>query len=141
MPGATFFFFGTLMDGDVLAAVLGRALPDARREAATVRGFRRVLVAGRDYPMLLPSAGGRVTGMLASGLDRGDIKRLRHYEGRRYTIAAVTARTASGRTVKAALFACSPTLATGTPWRLDLWRRRHKPNALRRIAALMAGIT
>ncbi len=41
-----YFFYGTLMDGDVLARVVGQPVPPAPLEAAVVEGYRRLYVAG-----------------------------------------------------------------------------------------------
>ncbi len=133
------FFFGTLMDPDVLSAVLGRLPAAAQREAAFLRGMRRVLVAGRPYPMLIPQPAGRVEGVLVSGLSDRDIERLAYYEGWEYVSEPVTVRTLAGRSVETEMFtASSGVLPENRDWRLDLWQRKHKAGALAQAAAAMA---
>ena len=135
VPTRSMFFFGTLMDKDVLAIVLGRIPAAQDREAAFLRGWRRVLVAGRPYPMLVPQSGGRVEGVLVNGLSERECERLGFYEGWEYVTAPVTVRTLAGRVVETEMFTCSDgVLADNRDWGLDLWQRKHKPAAL--VAAI-----
>ncbi|MEE8559476.1 MAG: gamma-glutamylcyclotransferase family protein, partial [Alphaproteobacteria bacterium] len=76
-----YFFFGTLMDPDVRALVIGGPAPASRIEPATLAGFRRVHVAGRSYPMLISDALGRVEGCLVRGLDGRARARIGQFEG------------------------------------------------------------
>ncbi|RAU20679.1 gamma-glutamylcyclotransferase [Paramagnetospirillum kuznetsovii] len=133
------FFFGTLMDVEMLSAVLGRTPAAAEREAAFLRGMRRVYVANRPYPMLIPQAGGRVEGLLVHGLGDRDIERLGYYEGWEYVPEPVTVRTLAGREVATEMFtASSGVLPDSRDWKLDLWQRKHKPEALPKAVAAMA---
>jgi len=133
------FFFGTLMDPDVLALVLGHSLASVRIEPASVRGLRRVHVAGRSYPMLLPHPGGRVEGHLVGGLTELDRARLAYYEGWEYDVGPVTVTDAAGRTVSALMYVCPPQIeAENRVWRLDHWQSVHKSGYLPRLRLLMA---
>ncbi len=135
------FFFGTLMDGDVLAAVLGRPVAPESMEPARLRGWRRVGIAGRSYPMLTPHATGTVDGLLVHGLDERDRNRLDCYEGPEYRVVLLTVRLRDGREMTAETYLCQPGIvASRGEWRLETWRLRHKRSALVRIRALMAGI-
>ncbi len=132
------FFFGTLMDPEVRAIVMGRQMPDDAVEPAVVQGFRRVFVAGRHYPMLLAHASGWVDGTLVSGLDAETVHRLQVYEGWEYSLSPLRVRTASGQTVLAQVFMCPPHVAPDRrPWRLAEWQRRHKRRFLPKAEALM----
>lgn len=62
-----YFFYGTLMDRAVLAAVLGRA-PAAPPRAAILHGYRRMFRHGASYPVLAPAAGEAVSGVVVEGL-------------------------------------------------------------------------
>ncbi|MBI4182847.1 MAG: gamma-glutamylcyclotransferase [Proteobacteria bacterium] len=53
-----FFFYGTLADADVLARVAGERPARAGLKPGVLDGYRRVAVARRDYPTLVPAAGG-----------------------------------------------------------------------------------
>ena len=81
---ASLFFFGTLMDADVRALVLGPEYSDHEVRRAWLRGFRRVFMPGRTYPMLLPHPHGRVEGILVGGLSVEAVRRLSTFEGPDY---------------------------------------------------------
>ncbi len=121
------FFFGTLMDPEVRAIVMGHDVDPDNVEPAVVQGFRRVFVAGRHYPMLLAHASGWVDGTLVSGLDVARVHRLQVYEGWEYSLQPIQVQTTSGRKVMAHVFMCPPHIAPDRrDWRLDEWQRRHK---------------
>lgn len=125
------FFFGTLMDPEVRAIVMGRDVHPEQVEAAVAQGFRRVFVAGRHYPMLLKHNSGWVDGTLVKGLDAERIHRLQVYEGWEYTLQPIQVRTASGGMVMAHVFLCPPHIAPDRrSWRLEEWQRRHKRSFL-----------
>lgn len=129
------FFYGTLMDADVRELVCGEAL---EVEPAMAQGFRRVLVAGRHYPMLLPHASGWVEGSLASGLSAETVHRLQVYEGWEYGLHPIKVRTASGHAVMAHVFLCPPHIAPQMrDWGLERWQRRHKRTFLPKAQQLM----
>lgn len=70
-----YFLFGTLMWGDLLARVAGRAVSCA---PATLDGWRVARAAGGDWPVLMP--GGRAKGLLTEALDGEAAARLDWYE-------------------------------------------------------------
>ncbi|MBF0391062.1 MAG: gamma-glutamylcyclotransferase [Alphaproteobacteria bacterium] len=129
------FFFGTLLDPDVRRVVLGRPLPDEATPPAALRGFRRVGVAGRDYPCLLPHPTGLVLGRLACGLDQPSVHRLMVFEGREYHLVPLTVATPDSDAVRAwAFLSCRFRVEPhARDWSLEAWRRRHKRAFLRRI--------
>ncbi|ARJ68176.1 hypothetical protein WV31_14855 [Magnetospirillum sp. ME-1] len=134
------FFFGTLMDEEVLAAVLGRTADPALMEPARLGGWRRTNIAGRTYPMLIPHPTGAVEGLLVRGLDERDCRRLDHYEGPEYRVGCLMVRRRDGTEAMAESYLCPPGVTGGREeWRLETWRLRHKRAALTRIRALMAG--
>jgi hypothetical protein len=134
------FFFGTLMDPDVLALVLDHPLDRLTIAPATVRGHLRLHVAGRSYPMLVPHPGGRVAGHLVGGLDHDDRARLAYYEGWEYDVGPIAVTGPDGRTVTAEMYVCPPEVAADRrPWRLDRWQSVHKAGYLPRLRRLMAG--
>lgn len=130
------FFFGTLMDADVLRVVIGRTLADV--EPAEVRKFRRVFVHGRNYPMLLPHPSGTVEGVLAHDLDDDTVSRLLLYEGGEYHLVPLRVNNAHGHPVRAGTFLCDRVVQPGhQEWHLPVWQRRYKRSFLRRAAELM----
>lgn len=139
-PSLPMFFFGTLMDSDVLALVLGHPLDPVRIEPGFVRGVRRVHVAGRSYPMLRPHPGGRVGGHLVGGLSAVDLARLAYYEGWEYDVGTIAVIDGTGRTVKAGFYVCPPHIQSDARvWRLDRWQSVHKGGYLPRLRRLMEG--
>jgi hypothetical protein len=139
-----FFFYGTLIDADVRACVLG---PDAaawRISDGLLRHWRTARIAGRPYPAIVPRRGATTAGILADGVDGDALPRLHAYEGAEYTmrmleieIAAEPGGEGAGPAVATACtFAASP-ICSVTPagWNLDEWRRRHRKAT---IAALRA---
>jgi len=133
------FFYGTLTDPDVLELVIGHALPAEAVEPAVAPGFRRVFIAGRDYPMLLRHPPGRVAGILVAGLDTVAIHRLLVFEGGEYALQPIQVLTGSGHAVTAHVFFCAPGVQPDRrPWRLEDWQRRHKRAFLRRTRSRLA---
>lgn len=130
------FFYGTLMDQDVCEVVIGRAMT-ARLEPAFISGFRRVCVAERSYPMLLPHAAGKVEGILAHGLDAAAVHRLMVFEGAEYHFVPLRVHVGEHDT-RAGVFMCDSRIRPGVRgWSLATWARRHKRGFLRRAAYLM----
>jgi hypothetical protein len=124
-----FFFYGTLLDADVRRAVLGPYAP-RRVEAATLRGWRRVGVRGRTYPILTADPAAEVDGLLARGLNDAARRRLERYEDSDlYEMTEVQIVPAVGaRPLSALVFvAKASALRLGArEWDLALWLRREK---------------
>ena len=81
-----FFFYGTLIDPEILDAVLRRPVDLIRRRAAVLEGYRCVYRRGACYPVLVPETTARVVGTVVSGLTTRDVALLRLYEGPDYEI-------------------------------------------------------
>jgi hypothetical protein len=81
-----FFFFGTLMDRDLLERVLGRRVPDGELTPARLSGYRRVRAVTADYPVLVPSPGAVVDGVLLRAASRRDETRMRHFEDEEHDV-------------------------------------------------------
>lgn len=130
------FFYGTLMDEDIRTAVLGGdVLPDSIAPAI-LNGWRRVGVAGKPYPTLIPHPTGRVSGLAVSGLDPAQMRRLLRYEGEEYCLSEVRIVLECGALAPARAFLCRPGIrASPHEWRLAQWRRHHKSAALARISS------
>ncbi|CAN0557895.1 unnamed protein product, partial [Laminaria digitata] len=52
---ATFFFYGTLIDADVRAAVLGSFTESETVLPDRLPGWRRAGLRGRRYPVIVPA--------------------------------------------------------------------------------------
>ena len=123
-----FFFYGTLMDEEVRRAVLRRALPAARLQAASLGGYRRVCMAGAPYPVLVASAADdRVDGLLARGLSAADSARLLRYEGFAYLMKMLPVEIGAARRVNARVFLPRGNVRiTSDPWTLSEWQRERR---------------
>ena len=121
-----FFFYGTLLDPDVTAIVLGRRLPPQAFVPARLAGFVRRRAAGKGYPILVPRRG-TVRGRVVGGLTAADAGRLSAYEGPNYRLASLPVRL-HGRLEKVSVFVPNgPGLApSADEWDLALWQGRHK---------------
>ena len=129
--GSRYFFYGTLLDAEVRALVLGRARPALT--PARLDGYRRVCVRGRPYPIVIPDPGGSVAGLLAWPVDRRGAARLDRFEGGEYLKVERPVALAAGRRVTALVYvARSPAVASARPWSLEAWRRTGKRGLIRR---------
>lgn len=130
-----FFFYGTLLDRDVTALVLGRRLPPAAFAPAVLPGHARRRIKGGSYPIAVRDAKSEVAGAIVGGLSARDVARLAAYEGPRYRIAPLKVRIA-GRLSIVSVFAPLEERfqPTGGSWELTWWQRRHKRAFLARLS-------
>ncbi|MFZ5781491.1 MAG: gamma-glutamylcyclotransferase family protein [Pseudomonadota bacterium] len=136
-----FFFYGTLLDCDVMALVIGRRLPPAAFVRARLTGFARRRARGVSYPVLVRAPAGRVEGAVVGGLTRRDVERLAAYEGPRYRIAAVRvmqAGTARSVSIFEPLKESFEPVAAG--WDLAAWQGRHKRPFLARLRRALSAL-
>jgi hypothetical protein len=123
----TYFFFGTLMDRDVLATVLDRPIAREEMASAWLHDHRRVRAAQASYPLLVPSPGVVVSGMVFRPRHAGDDVRIRHFEGEEYAARWLNVHLACGRRRAARVFFGVEALQpTEEPWDLAAWTRAHK---------------
>ena len=127
LAAMTYFFFGTLMDRDVLAAVLDRPVPEGELQQAWLHGYRRVRAATACYPILLPAPGLVVGGVLFHPRSARDDVRIRHFEDEEYVDRWRVAQLPGGRRLAARVFFSLETLGcTDHPWSLAEWAPQHK---------------
>jgi gamma-glutamyl AIG2-like cyclotransferase len=132
---ACYFFYGTLMDAAVRAAVLGRDLPATAVRAAELLGWRRVYRSGATYPVLLRSALSRTDGIAVDGLSAEDGERLARFEGPDYRLGRVTvALRPRGRLPARTFLPVTPAIAETRPWHFDVWQHLDRQSFLQRIA-------
>jgi len=122
-----FFFYGTLLDVDVTALVLGRRLPPRAYVPASLPGHARWRAKGASYPVVVPDPRGEVAGAIVGGLSARDVGYLAAYEGPGYRIVPLRVRS-RGKLVTVAVFEplVSRLQPSGDLWDLALWQRRHK---------------
>jgi gamma-glutamyl AIG2-like cyclotransferase len=126
-----YFFFGTLMDRDVLATVLDRPVTDDELERAWLHGYRRVRAANTSYPVLLPAPGLVVSGVVFLPGSTLDELRIRHFEEGEYAENWSLVRLPGGRQLAARVFLALEALqATDEAWDLGTWASAHKADFL-----------
>jgi len=122
-----FFFYGTLLDRDVTAIVLGRRLPPQAFLAASLLGHARRRAKDATYPVVIPDPFDEVEGAIVGGLSRRDVARLAGYEGPGYRIAPLRVKVGGALTTVSVFEPIQTRLQpSGDPWDLALWQRRHK---------------
>ena len=134
----TYFFFGTLMDRDVLATVLDRAVAREEMIPAWLHDYARVRAATVSYPILVTSPGVVVRGVVfRPEHDRDDV-RIRHFEAEEYAERWLNIRLAGDRRLAARVFFGLGALqATREPWDLAAWSGAHKAAFLEQCRAWM----
>jgi gamma-glutamylcyclotransferase (GGCT)/AIG2-like uncharacterized protein YtfP len=135
----TVFFYGTLVDADVLAAVLGRQVLVGEVVPGELAGFSRRRAVGVSYPVLAREEGGHVAGSVLLKADSGDIRRLNAFEGGEYRAARGTVRLADGSEIVAWYFtALAHLVAEPQEWVLAEWQRQAKAGFLGRCGGWAA---
>lgn len=132
-----YFFFGTLMDDEVLGVVLGRAPQTLRAEPARLDGYRRLRVSGEAYPTLRPAAGAVCDGRLVWDLTAREVARVAFYEGEDYRLRELPVSRSDGTVQRALVFAGDQGLATEGEWDPARWRVAGKPGLLVAARAFM----
>lgn len=122
-----FFFYGTLLDRDVTALVLGRRLPPQAFKPAILSGHARWRAKGASYPVVVPDPRGEVEGAIVGSLSPRDVACLSGFEGPGYRVVPLKVRS-QGTLFTVAVFEplVSRLEPSGDLWDLVLWQRRHK---------------
>ena len=135
-----FFFYGTLLDRDVAALVLGRRLPPSAFAPAILPGYSRWRVQGGSYPISVPDRKGEVPGAIVGGLSARDVARLSAYEGPGYRVVPLKVKVAGGL---ATVSVFEPLVArlkpTDKTWDLVRWQRRDKRVFVARLMKALSG--
>ena len=133
-----FFFFGSLLDADVLALVIGRHLAARAWAPASLDGYVRALSALESYPVIVARPGGRVDGALVRGLSAADRARIAWFEEGEYEVTPVTVTLDGGRRIAAHACITHPDHPVRVgEWSLARWRREAKPGFMVRTRAWM----
>lgn len=99
-----FFFYGTLIEPEILHAVLCRPIARAHRRNAVLHGYHRVYRRGASYPVIVADAASEVEGIVISELTARDVALLRAYEGPEYIVDERSVRLSGDGFVRAKVF-------------------------------------
>lgn len=133
---ADYFFYGSLMDADVLSAVAGERIPPSRLIPARLPGYERLGAMIGVFPIIVADTGAAegVEGILVQGITSEAARRLARYEGPAYVAAKRPVTTADGSTQAYVFIPLRPGRSSGRAWDFETWRRRYKRRLLRALA-------
>jgi gamma-glutamylcyclotransferase (GGCT)/AIG2-like uncharacterized protein YtfP len=127
------YAYGTLQLPEIFQHIVGRSLPSC---PALLEGYARYAVCDRVYPAIVEQAGGRVPGVVYSGLNAAELAQLDCYEGELYERKSLRLW-AEEKQVSAHVYVLahayrsqlSPVL-----WDLETFRREHLASYLERVS-------
>lgn len=144
MSGHIFFFYGSLMDRELLEAVIDRSSAHLQLQPGRLDGYAAETAHGYSFPTLVARSGAAVEGVVTHGLSDADIERISYFEDTEYTHQPVEVLTAA-ETITARTYMSTRTLrSSGEPWDFPHWRVHHKPVLVavtRRVMREHYGIT
>jgi len=117
----------------VLALIVGRSLVGVD---AVLEGHARFGLTDKVYPAIIAQPGGRVQGLLYSGITPGELERLDEYEGPLYERRELLV-ICSGAPTRAFTYVLGERhveLLSPEPWDFERFRREHLESYLARIA-------
>lgn len=139
------FFFGTLMDSDILACVLGRPVAEDKRRPGILSGFERLCLVGETYPALVRRPGCAVKGIVTADISAEESRRICFFEGDEFRLQTCSVRFLNENnialeTVQALVFLAGAGLQfSQASWDFERWQRLEKDNYLLMTREFMAG--
>ncbi len=127
MSGHTFFFYGSLMDLELLEAVIDRKAGHLAFRPGWLTGYVAETAHGYTFPTLVERPHGRVNGLITHGLTEDDVARIAYFEDTEYAPTTVDVTTAETDIAAQVFMATTSLRSTGEPWDFTHWRRHHKP--------------
>lgn len=124
------FFYGTLRDAEVRAAVLGPGAARIALSDALAPGWRAVYGPGRAYPFLIRARGCAAPGLIADRITAALLARLKSFEGPEYRIGPVTVRSDEGSCRVAAFLPRIAVPRDQAEFELMVWQEREKAGFL-----------
>lgn len=121
------FFYGTLMDEEMIGAVLGRAPAHVAQRPAALSGYSLRRAEGYTFPVLFPDDKASVTGVCAEGLTEPDIERIRYFEDIEYDLRPFEVDLGNALTTAHAFCPTGNMAASPDAWDLSEWQRNDKP--------------
>jgi hypothetical protein len=124
------FFFGSLMDADLLRLVLDRNTGDIAHAPAEILGYERRRAKNESFPIIVPTPGGRVEGRLVTGLTAEDVARIQWYESDDYALRPCLVKAGDARHDAHVFLATASLQDEGIAWDFDHWVAVEKPMCL-----------
>ena len=120
------FFFGSLMDQDVLEIVLGKKIDVQNLKQGVLLGYQCEKEVKESYPVLIPSPGKQATVLIAESLSTTDIDRILFYETGEYDLVRFNLLI-DEKEITALGFATGDDIASsGERWHLNVWQKKDK---------------
>lgn len=144
MSGHSFFFYGSLMDREMLEAVIDRGSSHLSFTRGALDGFVAELARGYTFPTLVPRTGSTVEGLVAHGLHDRDVERIAYFEDTEYTPVSQKIATDAGHVAAKVFMSTASLVSSGERWDFMHWRQHHKPLLVavtRRVMREHYGIT
>ena len=131
-----FFFYGTLMDRDLLSAVLGRRVWPHVLAPVVLRGYRCRSVHGASYPIVQRQRDASISGVILDGVGTVEQARLSAYEGDRYELVQALAELPRRHCKRVFIFAPrrGAYVVSNRSWSFAGWRLRHKKSVMMAVA-------
>jgi ADP-ribose pyrophosphatase len=130
VPMKPVFVFGTLMDLDLFSAIISKNLTPEDMTPAIAKGWKRVVAAGKSYPMLVPSPDGEVHGFIIHNLDSDDLAKMQFYETDEYQLTSIALQV-DDQPIEAQVYLNSGRLtASDQAWSFDDWKANGKALAV-----------
>lgn len=123
----TFFFYGSLMDVELLEAVLGRAPSHLSFTPGWLAGYAAETAHGYTFPTLVENRTARVDGLVTRGLTTQDVDRIAYFEDTEYAPVVLDIATADSEVAAQVFLATTSLRSSGELWSFDHWRAVHKP--------------
>jgi hypothetical protein len=144
LSGQTFFFYGSLMDIELLEAVIDRSAGHLTFTPAWLAGYAAETAHGYTFPTLIERPAARVAGIATHGLSEDDVARIAYFEDTEYAPVPIDVTTEAGALTAQVFMATTSLKASGEPWDFTHWRIHHKPLLVavtRRVMREHYGIT
>jgi hypothetical protein len=132
VPESNFYAYGTLQEPSILELIVGRSLVGV---PAVLQGHARFGLRDKVYPAIVAQTGGRVRGLLYSGVTASELERLDEYEGPLYERRELLVM-CSGTPARAFTYVLGDRhrhLLSPEPWDFERFRRDHLESYLERI--------
>ncbi|QFU09169.1 ADP-ribose pyrophosphatase [Rhodobacteraceae bacterium THAF1] len=128
------FIFGTLLDDDLRATVMGQAVAG---QPAQLTDFVVERADGGDWPILVARPGGVADGLLLN-LNDNALERAAFYEAAFGYVAEVMQIERQGQTTNAQVYRAPGGAGSGQAWSLVKWQTTHAPFTRRAAGEAMA---